>query len=136
MAIQDDNRKFNTTAELANQRNSLNDFSGAAALWINYAATTPSKNHKNAAHIRAAGQYVAGRQFQQAIEQCKQAEGVSGVTFEEAEVAATAYSAMGDKQNAIKYYNDAIRLFPNSIVDRGATIASFRRAVQQLQDSP
>jgi len=133
LARQNDDREFANTTELARIDNESKNFKGAANLWMTYGDSTSNQDHKAAAYINAASQYVAGRQFADATLACRRAEAVNGITFKEAEVAATAYSALGDKPNAIKYYNEAIRLFPATIADRSATIASFHKAIQELQ---
>jgi tetratricopeptide (TPR) repeat protein len=135
-AAQADNRSFDSATQLAKLDNSRNDFSTAATVWISYGDSTSNKAHKTTAYNNAAGQYVAGGQYAKAIVMCKRSEAVSGVTFGEAEVAATAYQAMGDTQNAIKYYNYAIKLIPTRLVDHAGTQAAFQHAIQELQASP
>jgi tetratricopeptide (TPR) repeat protein len=128
-----DNREFISVTRIARDDNANNDFTGAATVWNDYANTTPSKTHKNAAYVNAAAQYISGGEFNKAIQECKMSEAIAGVTFEEAEVAATANAAAGNKTDAIKYYEDAIRLIPNAISDRTAEITTYNQAIKQLQ---
>jgi hypothetical protein len=41
--------------------------------------------------------------------------------------------SLGNKPKAIYYYQQAIRLIPPKLSDRGAEIMSFNQAIQELQ---
>ena len=128
-----DNLTYNT---LINEQNLLSanaNYDQAASDWIAYAATTPSKAHKESAYINAADLYMSNSQYTQAVNLCKKYEALAGVTFEEAELAARAYTALGNKQEAIHYYQEAIRLLPASLSNPAAEKASFQGAIQELQ---
>lgn len=128
-----DNRQFKSVESLVAVDEANNQYGKVASVWASYATTTSNKTHKESALLDAAAAYISNGQYAQAVNMCKMAEAVDGVTFEEAEVAATAYSALGDKQNAIHYYHEAISLMPASLSDGPAEKVVFKKAIQELQ---
>jgi tetratricopeptide (TPR) repeat protein len=135
-SLNDDNSEFQTKISLDNQLTAQSKYVPAAQLWINYAQQTPSKDHKTAAYVNAATDLINAKQYDDAITMCKYAEKVSGVTYVESTAAALAYRGAGDKQQAIHYYHEAIRLVPASQPDREAQIALYEQSIKTLGGDP
>lgn len=131
-----DTQEYNTLLDEQNVLSADSEYGQAANLWVSYATTTPSRAHKESAFLNAAALYMSDQQYNQVVGMCKKAESVDGVTYQESEIAANAYMSLGDKQDAIHYYQEAIRLIPASSSDRVADQASFKSIIQELQAKP
>jgi tetratricopeptide (TPR) repeat protein len=132
-AIKSDNQEFANLQAVARNASGGQGSDDLAVLWTHYAARTPSKIHRNAAYLYAAAIYVTNSEYSQAAKMCELAEKSGGVTFQEAEVAATAYYNLGDKAKAIHYYKLAASLVPANLSDRQGEIDSFNKTITSLQ---
>jgi tetratricopeptide (TPR) repeat protein len=116
-----------------NNLNTERQYDQSASVWISYAGTTTSTNNEAQGYLNAAAAYMSAAQFNQAIAMCNKAEALKGVTFDESEIAANAYTAIGNDSKAIYYYQQAIALSPKNLIDTPGNIADFKQAIQQLQ---
>lgn len=107
----------------------------AAKDWSNYAMNTTNSSHKNTAYINAANAYINEHQYANALSMCKKAEAIKGVTYDEAQMAAIAARNLGDKKTAIYYYQQALRLVPDSLSDPKTQKYVFSLDIKQLQES-
>jgi tetratricopeptide (TPR) repeat protein len=131
--VQTDDNAYNGVVTRENLLASESKFGQGANLWMSYAASSPSKAHKNAAYINAASLYLNNNQNQDALNACQQAEKVSGVTYDEAEDAATAAQNLGQNSLAIHYYQKAITLIPASNSEPVTQKNIFNLDIHQLQ---
>jgi tetratricopeptide (TPR) repeat protein len=130
--IEADNQEFNTLLAEQQQLMAYSKFDQAASLWTSYAAKSPNRSHRGMAYLNAGALYITNRQFTQAATMVQKAEAADGITFNEAEEASTVYLQLGNKPEAIHYYQEAIRLIPPS-EDKTADIAGFKEAIKELQ---
>jgi tetratricopeptide (TPR) repeat protein len=127
------NASYTNTLIASNILSSDKHYDKAAALWISYATKASIHSNQSQGYLNAAAQYITDGQFSQAIDMCKKSEAAEGVTFDESEVAANAYMALGNNQMAIYYYQQAIRLNPKTGDDYAGDNSDFEAAIKQLQ---
>jgi tetratricopeptide (TPR) repeat protein len=132
-ALRVDNEKFNILQSQQQTYADREQYDQGATAWINYASHAKTRDHKGMAYLYAAALYMENQQLNQAATMLPEAEAADGVSFNEADVAATIYLQLGDRQEAIHSYQEAILLCPPSD-DQVADIAGFKVAIKELQD--
>lgn len=128
--------EFQTQTDLDNQLTAQSKYAMAAKQWGDYANRSPGGGHQATAYVNAAIDFINARQYDDAISSCKKAETLQGVTFEEATVAAQAYSGAGDKPTAISYYRKAIQLVPAGQTGRDFQIGIINQDIVALGGQP
>jgi tetratricopeptide (TPR) repeat protein len=128
-----DNKNYAATQSYAQVLFTELKYDRAASVWIAYAAETHNTAHKSAAYLGAGAAYVTAGQYSQAIKMTQDSQVEVGMTFSEVKLAALSYMELGNKQKAIYYYQQAIRLNPKTSDDYAGDNFDFRAAIKQLQ---
>jgi tetratricopeptide (TPR) repeat protein len=132
-AIKVDNQRFAALLQTSEVLAGRAKYDEAARAWAAYAPEARTADHKRSAYLEAASMYMTIGSLSQVVQMCKKAESASGVTYDEARLAAQAYAGLGDKTNAIHYYQEAARLVPQSLGAREAMVAILNQAIKDLQ---
>lgn len=120
-------------SDLANRQSIEGDYNQAANTWITYASHATDRTQKSEAYVDAAAAYLSEHQYKEAYLLCKKAESVAGITYGEAQEAAAAAQGIGNKSEAIFYYQKAIQLIPQSLNGRETQKQIFELDIQELQ---
>lgn len=134
-ATKSDNKAYASLNTITTNLSLEGQYLQAANLWITYASKTANRAHEGAAYVNAGALYLNTGQYSEALMMCKKAETANGITYNEAQEAAEAARDMGDKLEAIYYYQKAIQLMPNSLSSPQTQKYIYNLDIKELQGS-
>ncbi|HEY2004728.1 MAG TPA: hypothetical protein VGH44_06465 [Candidatus Saccharimonadia bacterium] len=127
---------FSETQAITEQLESTNKFAKAADQWTALAQRSHSNQYRVRALQNAAADYMTAGNFSAALNSYRNSIAITGITFGEAAGAAMASSQLGQKSQAIGYYQQAIRLMPKNLPGAPFQKAIFEQAISELQKQP
>ena len=129
-------QQFAQTKAATEQLESTNKFAKAADQWMALAQSIHGNTYRGRAWKNAAADYMTAGNFKAALSSYHSAMAITGVTIDEAEGAAIASAQLGQKSQAIGYYQQAIALIPKNLTGAQFQKAILEQAISRLQDQP
>jgi tetratricopeptide (TPR) repeat protein len=105
-----------------------------ANAWMNYAQHTANRSHKITAYQQAGAAYLNANEATQALKALLAVKGLTGITYGEANNLAVVEAQLGNKPEAIYYFQQALKLIPTkNFPDASAQRQLFNQEIAGLK---
>jgi tetratricopeptide (TPR) repeat protein len=134
-AVKADNQVYASLQTLTTTDSAAGKYGQAAAAWVSYAKTSPSKSHRAYAWQTAASLYMSEADYNDAANGYQKSASITGLTYADAAGAAAAFVRLGNKQQGIYYLQQALRLLPANELDRGSQQQEYNQEITSLRQT-